>query len=649
MKILRRRQGLFQTFWPYARPYRWGIGLALAILILDTLTDLASPWPIKLIFDNVLLSKPLRSPWSLIIPPTLVHNQPLFFAALCGTLLVLALISAISSYVGMRIVAVTGQRVIFKLRCALFAHLQQLSPAFYDRQRLGDLLTHLTSDVQSIQDMLVTGLPTLLLNVMVIVGILSVLLIISPLFGVLGLVIALFVYLVLRWYLRKLKQTARKMRHQDGDANAIAQENLLGIRVVQAFGMEAHAQQRYEEGIRRSLLQLGVSTARLRSGLPSTVGLLTDLGNLLVLVTGGVLIIQRRITIGDVLVFSAYLRTMYGPMRQLGRLSDTFTRGSASAERVIDLLQTAPVIADRPTAVPAPKLRGAISFHHVSFGYDPHHPVLHDISFNVRPGKMVALVGYTGAGKSSILHLIQRFYDPQKGQICIDGQDIRDYTLASLRQQISLVPQEPMLFRASVRENIAYGRPQASEAEIIAAAQAAYADTFIRQLPQGYETILEERGVGLSGGERQRLAIARAMVRQAPLLLLDEPTVALDAQAEQIIVQALERLMVGRTTLVIAHRLSTIQRADLVLVIDKGRIVEAGTPAELLAARGHYYQLYTLQFQAQEPVSPSSPEHRPTVDSLPPQTNTNEDLVDEPTNSIRTMSLWRTEPSAASS
>ncbi len=637
MKIFKHRRGVLQVFWPYIRPYTWKIGLALVILILDTLADLASPWPIKLIFDNVLLGKHLRSPWSLIIPPTLVQNNLLFFAVLCGTLLVLALISASSTYIGTRMLAVTGQRVIFRLRSALFAHLQQLSPAFYDRQRLGDLLTRLTSDVQSIQDMLVTALPTLLLNVMIIVGMLIILLIINPLFGVLGLVIAVFVYSVLRWYLRNIKQVARQIRRQEGDANAIAQENLLGIRVVQVFGMEAHAIRRYEESIRHSLLQLGVRAARLQSGLPSTVGLLTDLGNLLVLVTGGVLIIQGRVTIGDLLVFSAYLRTVYSPMRQLSKLSNTFTRASASAERVMELLQTAPAIADRPSAVPAPKLRGAIAFHRVSFGYDPQHPVLHDISFDIRPGEMVALVGHTGAGKSSILHLIQRFYDPQEGQIRIDERDIRDYTLASLRQQIALVPQDPMLFRASVRENIAYGRPQATEAEIIAAAQAAYADTFIRRLPQGYHTILEERGVGLSGGERQRLAIARAMVRQAPLLLLDEPTVGLDAQAERIVAQALERLMVGRTALVIAHRLSTIQRADMVLVIDKGRIVEAGTPAELLAAGGHYYQLYTLQFQTREPVSPSSPEHQPIVYS-PPQADNNDDIVEVPTIPIRTVS-----------
>jgi len=217
---------------------------------------------------------------------------------------------------------------------------------------------------------------------------------------------------------------------------------------------------------------------------------------------------------------------------------------------------------------------------------------------------MVALVGHSGAGKSSILHLIQRFYDPQEGRILIDGQDIRNFTLASLRQQIALVPQEPMLFRASVRENIAYGRPGANEAEVVAAAQQAYADEFIRRLPQGYDTILEEHGVGLSGGQRQRLAIARAILRQAPLLLLDEPTVGLDAQSEQLVIKALERLMARRTTLVSAHRLSTIQRADLILVLDKGHVVEAGTPAQLLAARGHYYQFYTLQFGTQEPQSP---------------------------------------------
>src|SRR6266852_4928705 len=603
MKRLKQRRGVFWVFWPYVRPSTWKIGLALVILLLDTLADLASPWPIKLIFDNVLLGKHLRWPWSLLIPQALAQNHLLFFSVLCGTLLLLALISAGSTYVGMRLLATTGQRIIFHVRCALFAHLQQLTPAFYDQQRLGNLMTRLTSDIQSIQDMLVTALPLLLFNVMLVVGMLVVLLIINLSIGLLGLVSAFIVYLVLRRYLRAIKQMARQTRRCESDANAVVQENLRGIRVVQAFGMESSTQQRYEEHTKKAL-HFGTLPARLQTGLPSVVSLLTDTANLAALTIGGILVMLGQISIGDLLLFSAYLRTMYSPLRQMGKFSNTLTRASASAERVADLLETAPAIVDSPTALSIPRLQGAITFQHVSFSYNQKRSALRNISFHIFPGMVVALVGHSGAGKSSILHLIQRFYDPQEGQILIDGRDIRDFTLASLRQQIALVPQEPMLFRASVRENIAYGRPRASEAEVIAAAQQAYADEFIRRLPQGYDTMLEEGGVGLSGGQRQRLAIARAILRQAPLLLLDEPTVGLDAQSEQLVVKALERLMVGRTTLVCAHRLSTIQRADLVLVVEKGQIVEAGTPTELLTARGHYYRFYTLQCCVREPWSP---------------------------------------------
>ncbi len=604
-----KRPGLLRAFWPYARPYRWKIGLALLVLFVDTLASLAAPWPIKLIFDNVLLGKHLHSPWSLLIPAPIAQHPIFLLGILCIALMWLALISAGTTYAGTRLLAVTGQRVIFRLRVALFAHLQELSPAFYDRQRLGDLLTRLTSDVQSIQDMLVVALPMLLLSMMTIVGMMAILVLINPLFGALGIVIAVSLYFVLHHFLVSIKRVARQARRQEGDANAIAQENLLGIRVVQAFGMETHARHRYEESISQTL-QLGEIAADLESSMPSSVSLLTDSGMMLVLGIGALMVMQAWITVGDLLVLTSYLRTMYKPMRQLSKLSNTFTRASASAERILDLLQATPAIRDLAGAQPVKHLNGAVSFNHVTFGYDPQHPVLHDVSFKVRPGMTVALVGHTGAGKSSMLHLLQRFYDPQRGQICIDGHDIREYTLASLRRQIALVPQDPMLFRASIRENISYGKPDATDAEIIAAARAANADEFIRRLPQGYNTILEERGVGLSGGERQRIAIARAVIRQAPLLLLDEPTVGLDAQVEQSVVEALERLMVGRTTLISAHRLSTIERADLVLVIDGGRIVEAGTPAQLLAARGFFYQLYTLQMH----IQPSPPTPFPTRD-----------------------------------
>ncbi len=595
----KHRAGVLFAFLPYARPYIWEIGFALFVLFLDALSDLAAPWPVKLIFDNVLLGKSLQSPWSLLIPAAVAQNHTLLLIVLCGDLVWLALFSAGATYIGMRQLAIVGQQIIFRLRSALFAHLQELSPSFYERQRLGDLLTRLTSDVQSIQDMLITALPMLLLSVMTIIGMITILVIINPVFGALGVLIAFALYIVLSYYLKRIKQVARQIRRQEGDANALAQENLLGIRVIQAFGMEANVQQRYDDSNTRAL-ELGEIDAELESSMPSVVSLVTDIGMMLVLGVGSLLTMQAWITVGDLLVLTSYLRTMYKPMRQLSKLSNTFTRASASAERILDLLQTTPAIRDLPDARPAEQLRGALTFQNVAFGYDSAHPVLHDISFDIQPGMMVALVGHTGAGKSSILHLIQRFYNPQHGRILVDGRDIRNYTIASLRRQTALVPQDPMLFRASIRENILYGRPEATYAEVIAAARAANADGFIRRLPQGYDTILEERGVGLSGGERQRLAIARAMVRQAPILLLDEPTVGLDARSEQIVVEALERLMVGRTTLVSAHRLSTIQRADLILVIDGGRIIEAGTPAQLLTQRGAYYQLYSLQAHSLE-------------------------------------------------
>lgn len=604
MKIQNQRPAILRFYWPYVRPHRWKIGLALLVLVFDTLTNLVAPWSIKLIFDNVLLAKPLQSPWTHIIPQAIALNRAQLFISLCASLLVLALIGAGSSYLGMRMLAGTGQRVIFHLRCNLFSHLQQLSPSFYDHQRMGDLLTRVTSDVQAIQDLLVTALPVLLLSLLIMSGIISILFVIHPVFGIIGLTIALCLYVILRKYLRAIKQIARQTRTQEGDSNAIAQENLLGMRVVQAFSMEAQVKQRYEESVTRAL-RLGTISAHLQSGLPSVVDLTADVGTLVVLGVGGLFVLLGWISIGDLLVFNAYLRTMYSPMRQMSKLSSTVTRATASAERVMELFETRSDIIDLPEARPAPPLRGLITFDNVSFGYEALRPIAHNLTFNISPGMTVALVGHTGAGKSTILHLLQRFYDPQQGKIRIDGQNIRSYTVSSLRQQTALVPQDPMLFRASIRENIAYGRPQATGEEIVAAALAANADEFIRKLPEGYDTLLEERGMGLSGGQRQRLAIARAMIRKAPILLLDEPTVGLDAESEESVVEALERLMSGCTTIVSAHRLSTIQRADLIMVLDEGRIVEMGTPAELLARRGHYYRLYSLQFRHQQPITTS--------------------------------------------
>ncbi|MCL4543882.1 MAG: ABC transporter ATP-binding protein/permease [Chloroflexi bacterium] len=611
-KITQSRR-FISDFWPYTRPYAWRMGLALGILILDTLASLAAPWPVKLIFDNVFLRKPLGKPWSAMIPATVAGDRVHLFALLVAVLLGLAVINAGATYLGTRLLTATGQRAMFRLRCSLFGHLQQLGPDFYGRQRLGDLFTRLTSDIQSIQDMAVVALPMLLLKGLIVLGMVLILLVLNPLVGVMGIMMTVLAYLVLSRYTNRIKAFAQQIRRQEGNTNAVAQEYLLGIRVVQAFGMEPHARQRYEESA-GNVLHLGIKAAGPQAGLPSALRLMTDMGTLAVMAGGGLLVMRGVITIGDLLVFSSYLSSLYSPVRQLGKFSTTFARASASAERLAELLHAAPAVADYPDAQPVATVRGAIEFRHVSFGYASQQRALHDLSFCIEPGTMVAIVGATGAGKSSILHLLQRCYDPEEGCILVDGRDIRTFQLASLRQQIALVPQDPMLFHTSVRENIAFGRPEATAAEVVAAASAAQADEFIQRLPQGYDTILEERGGGLSGGERQRLAIARAMIRRAPLLLLDEPTVGLDAQSEELVVRALERLMVGRTTLVVAHRLSTIRNADLVLVIDHGRIVEANTPAGLLATGGYFSRLHTLQRNGEGPLVSNMPDRTRGLD-----------------------------------
>jgi len=330
---------------------------------------------------------------------------------------------------------------------------------------------------------------------------------------------------------------------------------------------------------------------------------MTDLGTLLVLGGGGLLVLQGWISIGDLLVLSAYLRIMYSPLRQLGKLSNTFARATASGERVMELLQTVPVIDDAPNAQPAQPFQGAITFDRVNFGYDAQHPVLHDLSFKIRSGMMVALVGHTGAGKSSMLHLIQRFYDPTEGQIRIDGRDIRDYTLESLRQQIALVPQEPMLFRASIRENIAYGRLDATQAEIEQVAHSANAHEFIEKLPERYNTLVGERGVKLSGGQRQRIAIARALLLNPTLLLLDDSTSAVDAETEYRIQQALQHLMANRTSFIIAQRLSTVRNAGKILLIDGGHLVAQGTHEVLQQTSCLYCELLESQLMNDQQVA----------------------------------------------
>ncbi len=389
------------------------------------------------------------------------------------------------------------------------------------------------------------------------------------------------------------------MRRKEGEVVSVLEEVLSSIRVVKAFAREDYEQRRFEQESRENV-ELALQARNVKAKLPPIVELIVAGGTCLVLWYGARLVLAGGLTSGELLVFLLYLGKMYKPMRELSKMTDTISKASVGWERIREVLENETQVRDLPGAKRAPRLKGKIEFDQVSFSYDGRQPVLADVDLKIEPGQLVALVGPTGAGKTTIVSLLPRFYDLTSGEIRVDGTDIRRFKIKSLRQQISFVLQETLLFRAPVWQNIAYGKPEAKRGEVIRAARLAYADEFIEQMPEGYDTMIGERGMTLSGGQRQRIAIARAIIRDAPILILDEPSSGLDPAAEKLVFDALGNLMAGRTSIVIAHRLATVRRADVIFVIDEGRVVEQGTHEELLEQGGLYSRLYELQFRGEE-------------------------------------------------
>jgi ATP-binding cassette subfamily B protein len=396
-------------------------------------------------------------------------------------------------------------------------------------------------------------------------------------------------------YTRRIKKAAREVRKKEGEIVSVLQESLSAIRVIRAFAREDYEQRRLEEESLESV-EITMRARSLKAKLAPLVEVIVAVGTSLVLWFGGLMIFSGSLSAGSLIVFIMYLGKMYKPMQDLSKMTDAYSKAAVGYERIREVLETDGEVKDRPGARNIGRIKGRIEFEHVSFHYEPDVPVLKDVSFRIEPGQVAALVGPTGAGKSTIISLIPRFYDPSSGVIQIDGQDIRRFRQKSLRQQISFVLQETMLFHGPIWYNIAYGKPDGSHAEILRAAELANASEFIEKFPQGYDTIVGERGVTLSGGQRQRIAIARAIIRNSPLLILDEPSSGLDAAAEKLVFEALDRLMKGKTSIIIAHRLSTIRRADVIFVVQNGTIVDSGTHDELLHAGGLYAELYDTQF-----------------------------------------------------
>ncbi len=578
------------------RPHRGMLVLAFIAVLGEAVTDLLEPWPLKIVFDYVFGTKHMPEWMSGLIGATfgLTKVSILHFAVLA--VIVIAAAGALSSYAEKYLTTSVGQWVMHDLRGILYHHIQRLSLAYHDHKPAGDLISTVTADIDSIQDFISQALLGILVNILTLAGMLAVMFYLNWRFTLIALSITPFLFAVVYTYTRRIKQASRALRKKEGEVVSVVAEVLGSIRVVKAFAREDYEEARLAQQSLENV-EIALRARSLKAKLAPVVQVIVAVGTCLVLWYGVNLVLTEQMTSGSLLVFLLYLGKMYKPMRDLSKMTDTMSKAAVGYERIRTVIETENEVRNLPGAKKAPQLKGAIEFEHVDFGYDKRYPTLTDVNLRVEPGQLAALVGPTGAGKSTITGLIGRFYDPQKGVVKIDGQDIRNYKMKSLRRQMSFVLQETLLFRAPVWQNIAYGKPEATREEILRAAKLANADEFIKKMPQQYDTMVGEKGVTLSGGQRQRIAIARAIIRNSPILILDEPTSGLDAASEELVFEALGRLMEGRTTIVIAHRLATIRRADVIFVIDHGTIVERGTYEQLIAAGGLFAKLHEIQFR----------------------------------------------------
>ena len=581
------------------RPHWKTLIVAFIAVIGESAADLLEPWPLKVVFDYVLGSKKMPG-WLAGIVNSVAGRDKLailYFAAF--SVIAIAAVGAISSYGEKYLTTSVGQWVMHDLRRTLYHHIQRLSLSYHDQKKTGDVISRVTSDIDAIQDFVSQALLGIVVNALTLVGMLAVMFYLDWRFTLIALSVAPFLFAVVYVYTRRIKKASRAVRQKEGEVVSIVQEVLSSIRVVKAFAREDYEQSRFEHQSLESV-ETALRARSLKAKLAPIVQIIVAVGTCLVLWYGVKLVLAGKITAGSLLVFFLYLGKMYKPMRELSKMTDTLSKTAVGYERVKEVIETEREIRNVKGARPAPPFKGQIEFSHVDFGYTADNLILKDVDFKIEPGQLAAFVGPTGAGKTTIASLVARFYDPVKGEVRIDGKDVRSYKIKSVRRQISFVLQENLLFHASIWQNIAYGRPEASSAEIIEAARLANADEFITKMPDHYDTLVGERGVTLSGGQRQRIAIARAIIRKSPILVLDEPTSSLDSASEELVFEALARLIEGKTSIVIAHRLATVRRADVIFVLDDGSIVEQGTHEELLSRGGLYAELHELQFRGEE-------------------------------------------------
>jgi len=575
-------------------PYRKWLLVILIAMLVETVMSLAAPWPLKIILDNVVENHKLPS-WFAWIGLSQMGSEKMGLALVVAvTVILISLIGALASYADTYYTESVAQYVANDLRKKIYHHLQRLSLRYFNTHQIGDMLSTITEDVGTIQNFASSSILGILVDAMTILGMLGLMFYLNWEFALLALGITPFLLFFVSHFKKLVKKATHKVRANQSHMFSVLQQGLESERAVMAFGRQELEEQKLSTASFETVTS-ALRARRIKSLLSPVISVVVSFCIAVVLLRGTSLVLSGVMTVGALTVVIAYLNKFFKPVQELAKMTNSVAQATVALERIQSVLDTDDIIFRNPKANSPGKLKGEISFNHVAFGYEQDTPVLRDIDFTIKAGQRIGICGPTGSGKSTVVSLIPRFYDPVRGRVLIDGVNIVDYVLEELRAQIGFVLQDTVLFYGNIRDNIAYGRPDATEEEIKETARLAYADEFINKMPKGFDTIVGEKGLTLSGGQRQRIGIARALIRNSPILILDEPTAALDTESEEFVMKALEVLMKGRTVITIAHRLSTIRDADKIIVLKEGFVAEEGTHKELIALNGIYADLDRIE------------------------------------------------------